>query len=73
MQVLVTGDIAVAAAPVIADSAAVFAGVPVVASVVLAVAIAAATAVNTVAGSGEIAVVNKGKTEFAGNTVAVAI
>lgn len=71
MQVLVTGDIAVAAVPVLADSAPEFAGVHVVASVVLAVAILAVTAVNTVAGAGEIAVVVKA--EFSGNTVAVVI
>lgn len=77
MQVLVTDDIALAAAPVFADSAAAFAGLPVVASVVLAVETAVArvavAVVNIVAGAEDIAAVDIVKTEFAGNTVAVAV
>lgn len=77
MQVLVTDDIALAAAPVFADSAAAFAGLPVVASVVLAVETAVARVavpvVNIVAGAEDIAAVDIVKTEFAGNTVAVAV
>lgn len=77
MQVLVTDDIALAAAPVFADSAAAFAGLPVVASVVLAVETAVARVavpvVNIVAGAEDIAAVDIVKTEFAGSTVAVAV
>lgn len=77
MQVLVTDDNALAAAPVFANSVAAFAGLPVVASVVFAVetavAIVAVPAVNIVADAEDIAAVDTGKTEFAGNTVAVAV
>lgn len=78
LQVLVTDDIALAAAPVFADSAAAFAGLPVIASVVLAVETAVARVavpvVNTVAGAEDIAAVDIVQTEFAGNTVvAVAV
>lgn len=70
MQVLETDDIALAAAPV-------FAGLPVLSSVVLAVetagAIVAVPAVNIVAGAEDIAAVNIVTTEFAGNIVAVAV
>lgn len=76
MQVLGIDDIALAA-PVFADSVAVFAGLPVVASVVLAVetavAIVGVPVVNIVPGEEDIAAVDIVKTDFAGNTVAVAI